>query len=681
VANTDFLRDSLEALDQASQQPSARAYVDAQRDPRLPGQSRAQTYIPRNREEAAEDLSRRERLQRVLARLNRLHEPQTSDNAYGDRTPSPNRQSLYDWAPGAEEGADNTGLDAILAELRRQQPETSPELLRLLGQSQMEGGRDSPARAASYMRVNGAVESYEQMSERRRRERQQSLRNRALLQRARQESSPSATERMLRYMMDRERSGMSEEEERARGSGWFRPTPRTGNNLDDDDRYGDNWLADPQREDAQERDRRDRVDAFRRGYLAEHAQVRLPRLVAPSIPATTPSSNASLFLENALKYLSDLRSSQSYEDALATAIDNNLATKEFFADKHDDFVLDLDDVDQPAPSSWVQPGAIFEGHQHASGGSMNLAHQRQAYTRAHIEQINPNFTPADHFSSMRTGFDASRPWLSHQIPPAPRLPAGSAKPAEHAHDHWPVRVTIHEIDWDNMTLQGTMEAYDVPQHPNTTIDISNSGATSSPRPKAGKKHAPITTYLEGHILDHRTHSFLTPSSPNAKRRDSNSTLADSISFPSATAHLDAQNWLALPPFNTLCQSNSNPNPNPNQRSSTSTPTSTSSAAADSLARLLLSRTQLRQLNDEYIFMRWKERCFVHTRHDCCTSSSSDRLSDQDRGHGLTISGFYYVSLRRSDGEVDGLYFDPSSTPYQLLRLKGQAGGWGSFELR
>jgi len=648
--------------------------VDAQRDPRLPGQTHAQTYIPRNREEAAEDLSRRERLQRVLTRLNRLHEPQTSasDNAYGDRTPSPNRQSLYDWAPGAEEGADDTGLDAILAELRRQQPETSPELLRLLGQTQMEGGRDSPARAASYMRVNGTVESYEQMSERRRRERQQSLRNRALLQRARQESSPSATERMLRYVMDRERSGMSEEEERARGSGWFRPTPRTGNDLvDDDDRYGDHWLAPPRFEDAQERNRRDRVDAFRRGYLAEHAQVRLPRLVAPSIPAVAPSSNASLFLENALRYLSDLRSSQSYEDALATAIDNNLATKEFFADKHEDFVLDLDDVDQPAPSSWVQPGAIFEGHQHASGASMNLAHQRHAHPTAHIEQINPNFTPANHFS-------ASRPWLAHQIPPVPRLPTSSTKPNEHAHDHWPVRVTIHEIDWDKMTLQGTMEAYDVPQHPTTTVGISNSGATLSPRPKAGKKHAPITTYLEGHIIDHRTHSFLTPSSPSGKRRDSNPTLADSISFPSATAHLDAQNWLALPPFKTLCQSNDNNNLL--QHPSTSTPAS-KSEAADALARLLLSRKQLRKLNDEYIFMRWKERCFVHSRHDCCTSSSSDRLSDQDRGHGLTISGFYYVSLRRSDGEVDGLYFDPSSTPYQLLRLKGQAGGWGSFELR
>lgn len=533
----------------------------------------------------------------------------------------------------------------------------------MLGQSQAGGGLDSPARAASYMRVNGTIESYEQISERRRRERQQSLRNRALLQRARQEGSPSATERMLRYVMDRERSGMSEEEERARGSGWFRPTPRTGYEHENATN-SENWLLPPML-NLQERDRQERVDVFRRGYLAEQAQVRLPRLATP---AAAPPSNTSLFLENTLKYLSDLRSSQSYEDALATAMDHGLATKEFFADKHDDFVLDLDEVDQPLSSSWIQPGTIFEGHQHASSASMNITHNRQAQSSSHVEQINPNHRATDQQDYSRIAFDASRPWLSHQIPPAPRPAVTNTKGPDPAHDHWPVRVAIHEIDWDNMTLQGTMEAYDVPQHPATTVNILNRSATTSPRPKAGKKHAPITTYLEGHILDHRTHSFLTPASSPPKNTNSTPSLADTISFPSATAQLDAQNWLALPPFNTLCQSNP----------STST---SSTAAADTLARLLLSKTQLRQLNEEYIFMRWKERCFVHTRHDCCKSSSSDRLGDQDRGHGLTISGFYYVSLRRSDGEVEGLYFDPSSTPYQLLRLKGLANGWGSFELR
>jgi hypothetical protein len=35
---------------------------------------------------------------------------------------------------------------------------------------------------------------------------------------------------------------------------------------------------------------------------------------------------------------------------------------------------------------------------------------------------------------------------------------------------------------------------------------------------------------------------------------------------------------------------------------------------------------------------------------------------------LTISGFYYVSMRRDDGRIEGLYYDPNSSPYQHLSL-------------
>ena len=88
---------------------------------------------------------------------------------------------------------------------------------------------------------------------------------------------------------------------------------------------------------------------------------------------------------------------------------------------------------------------------------------------------------------------------------------------------------------------------------------------------------------------------------------------------------------------------------------------------------------MQEANEQYVFMRWKERCFVHSKDDKC--DEADRNGDQDRGHGLTISGFYYVSLRRSDGKVDGLYFDPTSTPYQHLRLTGHGGAWPSFQFR
>ena len=61
----------------------------------------------------------------------------------------------------------------------------------------------------------------------------------------------------------------------------------------------------------------------------------------------------------------------------------------------------------------------------------------------------------------------------------------------------------------------------------------------------------------------------------------------------------------------------------------------------------------------------KEQCFV----------------DNAASTGLTILGFYYCSLRRQDGVIEGgsweevntdtvgLYWDPSSAPYQQLSLK------------
>ncbi|ORX83557.1 hypothetical protein K493DRAFT_320244, partial [Basidiobolus meristosporus CBS 931.73] len=74
-----------------------------------------------------------------------------------------------------------------------------------------------------------------------------------------------------------------------------------------------------------------------------------------------------------------------------------------------------------------------------------------------------------------------------------------------------------------------------------------------------------------------------------------------------------------------------------------------------------SVNSLAEIHRKYVFMRWKERFFVN-------------VSAQDSG--LTIAGFYYVCLRRSDGLIEGFYFDPSSTPYQRLILKPKLDGCG-----
>lgn len=71
-----------------------------------------------------------------------------------------------------------------------------------------------------------------------------------------------------------------------------------------------------------------------------------------------------------------------------------------------------------------------------------------------------------------------------------------------------------------------------------------------------------------------------------------------------------------------------------------------------------------------------ERCvliFHHLSHlfVVCADDGTERcfITPTDARQGLTISGFYYISLRRDTGHIEGLYYDPGSSPYQQLSLK------------
>ncbi|KAK6329900.1 hypothetical protein TWF718_003327 [Orbilia javanica] len=72
-----------------------------------------------------------------------------------------------------------------------------------------------------------------------------------------------------------------------------------------------------------------------------------------------------------------------------------------------------------------------------------------------------------------------------------------------------------------------------------------------------------------------------------------------------------------------------------------------------LAQKLTSKRFLEDLAENYVLMRWKEQCFVEP-------------ASQDSG--LTITGFYFVSLSRKTGNIEGYYYDPHSAPYQRLEL-------------
>ncbi|KAF6237158.1 hypothetical protein HO173_004626 [Letharia columbiana] len=137
------------------------------------------------------------------------------------------------------------------------------------------------------------------------------------------------------------------------------------------------------------------------------------------------------------------------------------------------------------------------------------------------------------------------------------------------------------------------------------------------------KVSSITTYLEGEIIDFSTFTLETKSFK-------------------ADTRVDGMYWRKLPPFKDLDDD-------------------------EAMARNILSQEWLRkELMEKWILMRWKEKCFV-------TPSNPDTA--------LTISGFYYVSLQRSNGHVEGLYYDPHSNPYQHLSLTPEKRTFPAYTFR
>ncbi|CAE7014277.1 VID24 [Pyrenophora teres f. teres] len=395
-------------------------------------------------------------------------------------------------------------------------------------------------------------------------------------------------------------------------------------------------------------------------------------------------ARSSPMLEQTVQYLSRIRHSNTIDESLECARDAGFLTKDYFCLQHSDFIADTFTIPTPTESSWLAPGAVLSGCQHAT----SIAATASAASR------HPGLPPP------------IRPWIwnpneastsrSSQLPEAP--------PQQ---DRWPVKVTIHDVDWDKMALSATMEAYNVPSHPHSH-SILNTNSASPPVTRTSS----ITTYLEGEILDFNNHTLLTES------------------FKSNAAN-DATYWRKLPPFQKMSD--------------------------DEVVRSLTSKKWLTEvLGQEWILMRWKERCFVKSlnrstadpvqpppsttipsfpdgpaRNTWISSSNNsstyypptsnsnhasqlqpspyriirnantgraeveitpqslfnssatndaEHATFDDSGCGLTISGFYYVALDRRNGMLEGLYYDPQSSPYQCLKLESVRGGlrsaWG-----
>ncbi|KAH7382335.1 vacuolar import and degradation protein-domain-containing protein [Pyrenochaeta sp. MPI-SDFR-AT-0127] len=621
-------------------------------------------------ERQRDELDQRDRLRRVMSRLSRLSD---SNAAYGDRVPSQN--NLYDWSP-ANEADDEDELDQILAELRREQPNTHPEILRVLGRSQLDSERERIRSISTRLQNNQSSASGTAES---------SLRSTAILQSVRRHPRFSARTReyLQRNQSDRESSSRSAQrsESRERHSSESAARQIAMQRLSE----GRTSL------DRERRDMLSRADSYRRSFLDR---------ASSSAPTVSP------LLEQTVKYLSRIRHSATIDDSLNYALDAGFLSKDYFCIQYADFVTDTFTIPPPAETSWLAPGAVLSGCQHATSVTTTVTTSAPgAGTTIHRFRI----VDGSGSTTLPALPPPSRPWVSNSYSStrsqtSPRLPEPlSAQPSQQ--DRWPVKVTIHSVDWEKMSLSATMEAYNVPSHPHSHQSIhSTSASGNSPSSHQPTRTSSITTYLEGEILDFNTHTLLTES------------------FKSNAAN-DATYWRKLPPFQKMSD--------------------------EEVVRALTSKKWLTEvLGKEWILMRWKERCFVKSlnrttadpvqpppsattsftdgpAHEPFPSSTTENaylpsthasplqttpyrivrnqqtgraeleISSQfnfssatdgeqatfdDSGCGLTISGFYYVCLRRSDGKLEGLYYDPQSSPYQCLKLESVRGGvfpaWG-----
>jgi hypothetical protein len=424
--------------------------------------------------------------------------------------------------------------------------------------------------------------------------------------------------------------------------------------------------------DRERRDMLSRAESYRRSYLDR--------------TSTNPSPTVSPMLEQTVKYLSRIRHSNTIDESISCALDAGFLSKDYVSMQYADFVADTYSIPPPAETSWLAPGAVLSGCQHATSMAATVT--------ATTSQNNPSlhqFRIIDGSTSLagparHPGLPPPiRPWIwnPNEVSPNPTPQPPETQPTQQ--DKWPVKVTIHDVDWEKMSLSATMEAYNVPSHPHSHsfLGIPPDG----PSPQTTRTSS-ITTYLEGEILDFTTHTLLTES------------------FKSTPAN-DATYWRKLPPFQKMTD--------------------------EEVVRALTSRKWLKEvLGREWILMRWKERCFVKSLNRSTADpvlpplstttttaaeipewsasaqvqpspyrivrnaqtgraeveitplgpvvNDAEHATFDDSGCGLTISGFYFVVLERRTGRLEGLYYDPQSSPYQCLKLESVRGGlrsaWG-----
>ncbi|RVX70638.1 hypothetical protein B0A52_05290 [Exophiala mesophila] len=462
-------------------------------------------------------------------------------------------------------------------------------------------------------------------------------------------------------------------------------------------------------------------------------------------PKRPRTSDSFARVRNLIRYLSQLRHT-GLEGGLALADELGLDSLYDSEGSHvpSDLPMHINSLPIPEDTSWLRPGMVWHGLQSTDREPVRNAamlvstarreRQREIFRRTLGRRRRLGWEPSPPAPEVLTAgelLDAER-WLSSlrqnvngrwgfiQPPPAVASSSPGRTGSASESDHWPVHVAIHSVDYDSMTLTGTMSASHIPDKSLSTHPVT-----------AGQDRAEssMSSFFTGEIIDFR----LQPLETESEGRD----------YTVGGLDVDARYWARLGPFQQEIQkvrSLRGKNKNDYQQDSRlwdafrkaaggdgdhkdspsdmgwgnapSMTTDASGPGADDtpgstqcpeelemdqeaeddqiMARSLGSaKWIMEKLSKEWILMRWKERCFVSpcsglpdaapdaTRRIVTANNSSDATrgsidpsgnGDGSTSWGLTISGFYYVALNRMTGEIDGLYYDPGSQPYQALKM-------------
>lgn len=373
-----------------------------------------------------------------------------------------NPRSLYGWAPGAEDeeydtrrGADESEDDQIQPFLHAvrdrtgipTQPQRHESMTQIPPPANPEGSSELSQNLREQSSWDPSISTME-----------------ALLQSARRQPRLPRTRTLENYLLDR----------------YTRPPQASAHDADDTElrtgpasgrvyRYRPSNRADSQR-------------AWTHGDLRARATA-LARTQQAS--STTPGDT---ILKDTINYLGSLRYSNSLEESINSAATTGFITPGSFSN---DFILDINTIPPPPACSYLRPGMIFSGCQKAANLGCSVAPQRIPSPHAPSEPMIVN------------GSDSTRIRV--------QTTSGRQYVANARDENWPVKVTIHNIDYSEMTLSGTMEAYNIPDKTSPTHD------------------AHIVTFLEGEIIDFNKHTLETK---NFK----------------ADADIDSTYWRELQPF-------------------------------------------------------------------------------------------------------------------------------------